>query len=345
MRGTWISRRRTLQGLGAATASGLMPVRAQDVAIAAPQALARAARLTLDNGVITATLYPPGNNAFYRGTRFDHAGVIGSLKLKGREFYGPWFDAIQDDVPDFRWVDGKVIAGRASATMGPAEEFDPVGFDKAGPGGVFLLPGVGLLLRPDDQPYNHFRPYERPAGMPDTRSLEAGGDSVQMRHVIAGAGFSYDYTKTVSLTPGRPELVIAHRLRNDGTLPIATSVYNHNFVTLNPGNAAMKVTLPFAPSPLAPATRLKADGRTITWPQALEERQSGYAILSEASQPYDFTVTDTAIGAAIRAQADRPASQYRLWSIRTVMAVEPYIALDIAPGAEQRWTCTYTYSA
>ena len=67
--------------------------------------------------------------------------------------------------------------------------------------------------------------------------------------------------------------------------------------------------------------------------------------MSTAPQPYDFTVTDTKTGASIRAQADVPASQYKLWSIKTVMAVEPYVAIDVPPGGEQRWTYTYTYSA
>jgi hypothetical protein len=242
-------------------------------------------------------------------------------------------------------VDGKVIAGRASSTMGPAEEFDPVDFDRVPSGGIFLLPGVGLLVRPDSQPYNHFRHYEAAARMLNSRFLKASGNSAQMRHVVAGAGYSYDYTKTITLTPGRPEMVISHLLRNDGEMRIVTSVYDHNFVILNPGQADMKVSLPFAPAPLAPQTRLKAEGKTITWPQALEEGQSGYAILSETPQPYDFTVTDTKNGASIRARADRPASQYKLWSIRTVMSLEPYIALNIPPGREERWTYTYTYNA
>src|SRR3569833_1290242 len=133
MTGNGISRRRTLQGLGAATASGLVPAQAQAPApIAATAMLANAPHVALSNGTISATLYPPGENAFYRGTRFDHAGVIGSLKLNGREFYGPWFENV-GTVHDFAWTDGKVTASQASATMGPAEEFDPVGYDTAAP--------------------------------------------------------------------------------------------------------------------------------------------------------------------------------------------------------------------
>jgi hypothetical protein len=312
--------------------------------MAAARMLADAPHVALSNGTLSATLYPPGDNAFYRGTRFDHAGVIGSLKLNGREFYGPWFDSMSD-VHDFAWVDGKVSASPASATMGPAEEFDPVGYDTAAPGETFLLPGVGLFVRPPTAiAYDHFNRHQRAQGS-DTRSMSATGNSATMRHTLSGGGYGCDYTKTITLPPGRPQLVISHVLRNTGTKPIVTSVYDHNFVILDPGQAGMKVMLPFAPAPLAATTRLKAEGNTITWPQALEERQSGYAILSQTPQPYDFTVTDTKTGASIRAQADRPASQYRLWSIKTVMSLEPYVALDVPPGGETRWTYTYTYSA
>jgi hypothetical protein len=344
MTGHSISRRHAMQGAGAATALGFAPAWAQSpVPVPTSELLARASHAELSNGIVTATLYPPGDNAFYHGTRFDRAGVIGSLKLKDQEFYGPWF-ATRSDARDYVWTDGQVSVGTASSTMGPAEEFDPVGFDGAMPGGTFLLPGVGLLTRPDDKPYDHFRGYAAAHGS-DSRSSHAAGNSATMNHAVSGAGFGYDYTKTLTLPPGKPQLVIAHVMRNTGTRPIVTSVYDHNFVILNPGQADMTVTLPFAP-PQPPAnSRLAVQGSTIHWPQALEERQTGSMTMSTTPQRYDFTVADTRTGASIRAQADVPASQYKLWSIKTVMAVEPYVALDIPPGDEKRWSYTYTYSA
>jgi hypothetical protein len=330
-----------ISGLVALGVAAMTPVLAQTPAATLLQS---SPKLTLSNGQITAIIYPPGDNAFYRGTRFDHAGVVGSLKLGGTEFYGPWFSATAPDVRDFIWADGKVVTGPASSTMGPVEEFDPVGFDAAAPGGTFLLPGVGLLTRPDDKPYNHFTPYARSNGS-DSRTTTSNGNSVTMTHAVSGSGFGYVYTKTLTLVPGKPQLTIAHTLRNTGTKPITSSVYDHNFITLNPGQADMKVTLPYAPGALAATTRLKADGNTITWPQALEERQSGYNIFEEKPHPYDFTVTDNRTGASVHAQADVPSTQYRLWSIKTVMSVEPYAAINVAPGAEQRWTYTYTYGA
>ena len=55
--------------------------------------LAASPHLDISNGLITARIAPPDRpRGFYRGTRFDQAGVITSLTLNGREFYGPWFD-------------------------------------------------------------------------------------------------------------------------------------------------------------------------------------------------------------------------------------------------------------
>lgn len=334
-----------MKGFSGLLTAGLMAL-ATAAAAQTPVAglLKSAPHLSLSNGFITATVYPPGDNAFYQGTRFDHAGVIGSLKLGGHEFYGPWFSATAPDVRDYSWIGGEVVTGPASATMGPAEEFDPVGFDQATPGGTFLLPGVGLLIRPDDKPYDHFAAYARAPGN-ETRTMDSTGNSVTMTHAVSGGGFGYVYEKTLTLVPGKPQLVIAHVLRNTGTRPIVTSVYDHNFVILNPGQADMTVTLPFAP-PQPPAnSRLTVRGNTIHWPQALEERQTASMTMSMTPQPYDFTVTDTKTGASVRTQADVPASQYKLWSIRTVMAVEPYVALDIPPGGEKHWSYTYTYNA
>jgi hypothetical protein len=63
--------------------------------------LAASPSIAIANGQIAAQIAPPGPNAFYRGTRFDQAGVITSLKRNGREFYGPWFEARLNPSSDF----------------------------------------------------------------------------------------------------------------------------------------------------------------------------------------------------------------------------------------------------
>jgi hypothetical protein len=56
-----------------------------------------------------------------------------------------------------------------------------------------------------------------------------------------------------------------------------------------------------------------------------------------------FRVTG-ANGATITMQADVPLVRTVLWSIRRTVAVEPFIAIDVPPGGEQRWSWVYTYT-
>jgi len=120
----------------------------KDVLAAAPQ-------ITIGNGLITARIAPPDlAHGFYRGTRFDQAGVVTSLTFKGRDFYGPWFDRVAPEVLDYAYdAQGRVVGGPDSATSGPVEEFAPLDF--APTPGIFVKIGVGVLRQPDSQPYDH----------------------------------------------------------------------------------------------------------------------------------------------------------------------------------------------
>src|SRR5690348_13549197 len=87
---------RTLVGV-CLTASAAM---AQPAPLPPATRLEASSRLAIGNGVMRAVIYPPGENAFYRGTRFDQSGVIGSLTYGSQEYYGPWYNAIQPSVRD-----------------------------------------------------------------------------------------------------------------------------------------------------------------------------------------------------------------------------------------------------
>ncbi len=50
-------------------------------------------RADISNGLIQARLYlPDSKQGYYRGTRFDWSGVIASLRYKGHQYFGQWFD-------------------------------------------------------------------------------------------------------------------------------------------------------------------------------------------------------------------------------------------------------------
>lgn len=312
--------------------------------IASAAQMAASEKLTIGNGVLSAVIYPPGENAFYRGVRFDRSGVVGSLKFGALEYYGPWFSAIDPALRDVGFAPDGVMVSPTSATMGPAEEYDPIGFSEAAPGGRFLHVGVGVLVRPDDKPFDRWGRYAiADAGRWRTTST---ANSVTTEHVVSNDGYAYVYEKTITLVPGQPRMIIAHRLRNTGTKPIVSSMYNHNFLTINPGNADMMVTLPFPAVAARPSPRLTLTGNEVRWPNALVERENAQALLHDESkppQPFDFTVRNEKTGAGFRVTSETPTSRVNLWSIRTVMALEPYTAINVAPGGEQRWSYTYSF--
>ena len=64
-----------------------------------------------------------------------------------------------------------------------------------------------------------------------------------------------------------------------------------------------------------------------------------------SADDYDFRVENKKAGAGVRIRGDRPITSIALWSIRTVMAVEPYIAMQIAPQDDFTWKLTYDYYA
>jgi hypothetical protein len=121
---------------------------------------------TISNGLIKATVYLPDPvHGFYRGTRFDWAGVIGKFTTFGDSFYDPWFTQTDPLVNDFVFRGKEIVAGPCCAVTGPVEEFHAegspaFGYNEARAGGTFVKIGVGVLRKPDDAPYDHYRPYE-----------------------------------------------------------------------------------------------------------------------------------------------------------------------------------------
>jgi len=336
---------------GIATASAQpaqpLPGHSAPVPLDAPSAV-------IANGLITARVYMADPvHGFYRGTRFDQSGVIGSLLLRGQggrgqDFYGPWFDRVSDDVHDYVYAPEGIVAGRDSAISGPVEEFAPLGFDAAAPGGTFVKIGVGVLKRPDAAAYDHYRHYEIvDAGR---RDVHVTKNAVTFTQTVRDAAYGFRYVKTLRLLPGKPQMRIEHVLTNLGREPIVTTVYDHNFLKLSPGNADVVITLPFAVVPGAPPdpALVKVAGNRIAYVRALKDKErASFPIggFSGTVQDYDIRVDDTKTGAGMRVTADQPLSDLHFWSIRSVMAIEPYIAIDIPPGGTKRWSYTYTYAA
>ena len=309
--------------------------------------LAASPMIAIGNGLIAAHIARiDAAHGFYNGTRFDQAGVVTSLILGGKEFYGPWFERTAPQVLDYTYIGDTIVAGPDSAISGPVEEFAPLDF-VARPG-PFVKIGVGILYQPDMQPYDHYRHYRiLDAGQ---RTVKITKTSVSFSQSLSSNGYGYVYTKTLQLVPGKPQLIISHSLRSTGSKSISTTVYDHNFLRLKPGNGGIRIKFPFALAAVNPpaADLIRIQGNTLTYtrPMASKERISfPVAGFGNSAKDYNFQIEDTKTGAAVRVQGDQPLGRVNIFSIDHVQSVEPYIAINLASGAQKRWTYSYTVTA
>ncbi len=308
----------------------------------------------ISNGQIRVKLcLPDARNGSYRGTRFDWSGVIASLDYQGHHYYGPWFDRVDPQVRDFIYLGSEIVAGPCSAITGPAEEFQTrgsaLGWDEAKVGRTFVKIGVGVL-RKDAAEYSFARLYE--VVDPGRWTVRRHRRSVEFTHDLfdPDSGYGYVYQKTVRLTKGKPEMVLEHRLKNTGRRAIQSSVYNHNFLVLDrqPPGPEFSITLPYpvrTPRPPDPALA-EVRGNQIVYLKRLENRelvQTPLPGFGDQPSDYDIRIENGQVGAGMRIRGDRPLSHNALWSIRSVLAVEPFVAMNIAPGGEFTWKLTYEY--
>ena len=317
---------------------------------------AEAPRAEIDNGALKVQFYlPDAEKGFYRGTRFDWSGVIGSLEYKGHRYYGPWFTKTDPAVIDFIYQGADIVAGPCSAITGPVDEFSTddkaLGYDEAKPGGTFIKIGVGVLRKPQDGgAYNRFRLYE--IVDPGTWKVRTTRDSIEFTQDLAdpSSGYGYRYQKTIQLVQGRPDMVMDHKLKNTGKRSIASTVYNHNFLVLDgqPPGPDFVLKMPFEiKAKRAPDGALaEVRGNQVVYLKALAGKETVFTQLQgfgSTANDYRFTIENKKTGAGVKITGDRPLSNVVLWSIRSVLSLEPFIDMTIEPGAEFTWKHTYTY--
>jgi hypothetical protein len=224
-----------------------------------------------------------------------------------------------------------------------------LGWDESKPGGTFIKIGVGVLRRGDGD-YNRYFPYE--VVNSGKWSVQREGDSIGFTQELSdpASGYAYVYRKVVRLVKGKPEMVIEHSLKNTGKSPIESTVYNHNFVVLDkqPPGPDFTFRVPY---------QIKVNRQPNKGLAEIRENQivflkqlSGEDELAVPLQGFSNSVKDTEIviengkvGAGVKITGDRPLIRSMLWSIRTVLAVEPYISIDVQPGAEFTWKNMFEY--
>jgi hypothetical protein len=305
----------------------------------------------ISNGQITAKIYlPDAKNGYYRSTRFDWSGAVYSLQYKGHNFYGPWFDRIDPKVINWVYQGSDIVSGPCSALEGPVDEFQTeLGWNDAQPGGTFIKIGVGVL-RKSGTDYNRYFPYE----VLDSGkwSVKKHRDSIEFQQELSDpvSGYGYVYRKVVRLAKGKPEMVIERTLKNTGKREIQSTVYDHNFMVIDkqPPGPDFTFKVPFQIQTARPPNKELAEvrGNEVVYRKPLSgEDQVVVPIqgFSDSAKDTEIDITNKKVGAGVRISGDRPLVRDLLWSIRTVLAVEPYVAIDIQPGSEFTWKNTFEY--
>jgi len=306
----------------------------------------------ITNGIISLRVYTPDiTRGFYRGTRFDWSGVVADLRYKGHSYYGPWFTKTDPNVRDFIYDGPDIIAGPCSAITGPVEEFTlALGFDEAKVGGHFVKIGIGVLRKPDNEKYGAFRMYDLVDG--GKRSVNKGPDFIEFIQEVhdASSGYGYIYTKTLRLIKGKPEMVIEHTLKNVGIRSIQGSTYNHNFLVLQnePPGPAFTIDLPFKPVIDQEKNRglVQVQSDAIIFLKTLSGKDRVFTeVKGFGNTPADYRIRieNKNVKAGVVISGDQPLSKMALWSIRSVLAAEPFIDYTVRPGKEASWQFRYEY--
>jgi len=306
----------------------------------------------ISNGLVKAKLYLPDAAAgFYRGTRFDWSGVISNLEAHGHTYFKEWFKAHDPGILDVAFVpalDG-FAAGTPSAALGPVEEFsNPIGYEDAAAGGAFIKIGVGILRKPQESEYAWSTRYE--IVDPGKWTVRKHTDSIEFQQEISGpSGYAFVYRKTIRLSPGKPEMVLEHNLKNTGRRLIETPVYAHNFLVMDdqPSGPDFVIKVPFEIQPARDRLGvLEVRGKEVVFSRKLEKDERAMisvAGFSGDSRDYDIRVENRRTGAGVRITADRPLARLMVWSIRPTRCPEPFINVRAEPGKEFTWRISYEF--
>jgi hypothetical protein len=314
---------------------------------------AESPQLQIQNKRLRVKLYLPDvKNGFYTGTRFDWSGVIADLEFSGHHLYQPWFGSVDPTVRDFIYKDDAIVAGTNSAMTGPVEEFQtPLGYESAKPGGTFLKVGVGILRKPDDTPYSFTKHFDLVDGGMWTH--RATGKAVTFEQVLGdrNSNYGYVYTKTIRLVGDTSQLIIEHHLKNTGKLPISTRLYDHNFLTIDGMKVGSEysISVPYNIQATRQPDRkfVPINGSNATYIADLQGQDRvvfGLQGFSVDPKDYHFEVSNRTAKIKITMTGDRPLVNASVWSIRSVLAVEPFIDIQADSGKETVWSYTYTYS-
>jgi hypothetical protein len=290
----------------------------------------------ISNGIIKAKLYlPDAKIGYYRGSRFDWAGVMPELEYDGHTYFGQWFPKYNPTLHD--------------AIMGPVDAYSPIGYNEAKVGENFLKIGIGMVTKPEEEKYFFANVY--PITNSGTWKVKKKSDQVEFIHKLDDKMYSYEYKKTIQLVKDKPEMILLYTLKNTGKQTLETDVYNHNFFVMDnqPISQDFVVTFPFNLESENLGDRNLGrlqDNKVIFHKELIGNEHLFYNSITgfvSSSKDYDIKIENHKTGAAVRITCDQPISKIVFWSAPKTVCPEPYFQIKVNPGETITWKIQYQF--
>jgi len=278
--------------------------------------------LTLTNAELTVDLLDPVAEHARLGPRFGWGGFIWQVHDRqiGALLTGPEWPSL---IPAVANGQGLPESFRHSTTTG-----EPLLWRD----GRGLAPGAGALARNAAG--------EVVVSEPCAWTIAAQPERIVFRTRQEAAGWSYELERSVELR-GRKLLSRSH-LTNLGPGPLKLEWFAHPFFALQ-SDGKLRATLP-AGTTLPANDGYDLTGQQLTMRRAFANAHDGVLVHLglPAGQPLAVTLSHPRL-AWVKFSTDFAPFKTVLWANSNTLSLEPFLALDLAPGESREWTLTYEF--
>ena len=274
------------------------------------------------HGDLRAELLDPVADRTRLGARYAWGGFVWQVHHRhlGPLLTGPEWP---DPAPQPHNGQGLPESFRHSTTTG-----EPLLWD----GEVGLAPGAGTLARDA-----HGAAF---VTEPCSWQTEPGPARILFRTAQSVGRWSYALERTLELHDGR--LVSHSRLTNRAPTPLRLEWFAHPFFAL-PAGGGLRATLPPEVALADNPGYLLRDGE-LTLRRPFVGVHDGHLVHLglPAGRPFSVALTHPRL-AFVRFATDFVPFKCVLWANGNTLSFEPFLALDLAPGAARTWTLTYEF--
>ena len=268
-------------------------------------------------------------------TRFDRAGFVEEVVLDG--------------IHRFCASEPRNLSHKSSGGRGICNEYKCGADAKARVGEYFLKPGVGLLLKETDGPYNFANCYKTVPFKIEVSHVENAILFVTPPDPCDG--YALRQEKRLEVTGNRLDMRI--KLSNEGEKDFIGEEYCHNFLTVNNMSLGPDYTLEFpAWSGRGEATRegrLRVEGNALTFTGPLERAEMFLIDAGEFTRKpgdaFEWIFQNRSEGAFVRAREQINLSRVALWAADHMFSTESFHAIKLAPSESDSWTRSWEFGA